>query len=394
MTFELTTREIEDIHSQVHAAATKRADLRAENARKAWFKYTSEMHRLEELEEDFVTLNYSYEKTVDSKVLKEIKKNYEERKKLEGIIPQSFEEAYQVDSENAEKESKEPETQKRYLDELIKLRVEDKKKLEGVERANQIVQRKQAEALAEEELAHRRLGFAEAWRHRLEKWNKRKEVLKRERNRAAIFEQLSKRRITKLLHFSPLENIGSIAAVGIQSRSWLTTNGIDYSITDNRRLDGWLDHVSLSIEFPNYQMLYKKRMEKRSAKWAIVILDANLLNDCDARFYPTNAGRYRKENYEGDEFTASSAFNRLFDEPRESGLPLHYASNPQAEVMVPGGISPKHVKEIHFFVPPPSELLKELNELRHKVVISKQYFDYRRDWRFWQKRSVEEILMG
>ena len=143
-------------------------------------------------------------------------------------------------------------------------------------------------------------------------------------------------------------------------------------------------------------MFYKKRMEDSSSKWAVVILDANLLKSRDARFYRSNAGRYKRENSGAGDFTSLSAFNSLFEEPRYPSLPINYPSDPQAEVMVHDGVSPKYIREIHFLFSPQTEVIKDIRERMQDIAISKseRYFDYRLDWAMWQKKSLSEILMG
>ena len=64
-------------------------------------------------------------------------------------------------------------------------------------------------------------------------------------------------KVNYLVHFTPIDNLLSIMNKGICPRSYLS----NIRTTDEYRLDGLLDAISFSISFPNYRMLWKKKIE-------------------------------------------------------------------------------------------------------------------------------------
>ena len=75
---------------------------------------------------------------------------------------------------------------------------------------------------------------------------------------------LKQNRIDWLYHFTRVENLPNILKYGLLPRETLEWNGIGSQFNDNYRHDCCLDAVCTSIEFPNYKMFYKYRMEIRS----------------------------------------------------------------------------------------------------------------------------------
>lgn len=82
------------------------------------------------------------------------------------------------------------------------------------------------------------------------------EKLKRKRAEA-IRERVRARKISYVVHFTPIGNVECVLRNGLRSRNALV--GQEFIFTDEYRSDGWLDWISTSVTFPNYKMFYTKR---------------------------------------------------------------------------------------------------------------------------------------
>jgi len=69
----------------------------------------------------------------------------------------------------------------------------------------------------------------------------------------------AKRGISELLHFVKAAKMPFILRYGLLTNAILRNAG--GTIEDNSRIDRNDDHVCLSIDFPNYKLFYKRRME-------------------------------------------------------------------------------------------------------------------------------------
>ena len=63
--------------------------------------------------------------------------------------------------------------------------------------------------------------------------------------------------IKEFVHFTNERNLLSILCRGVLSRKVLQENNIPFEYNDEKRLDGMLDAVSLSVTAPNYLIFYK-----------------------------------------------------------------------------------------------------------------------------------------
>ena len=75
--------------------------------------------------------------------------------------------------------------------------------------------------------------------------------------REAMLDVIKRRNITELCHFTRVSNYESIMKYGLCSRAYLESHDVlsaEYS--DELRLDGYIDAISLSVSFPNYKMFY------------------------------------------------------------------------------------------------------------------------------------------
>lgn len=167
---------------------------------------------------------------------------------------------------------------------------------------------------------------------------------------------LEEREIQHLYHFTRLENLDNICNMGLLSVDRLEENNIECYRNDAYRLDGATNTISLSIEFPNYKMLYSYRMNSDS-KWIIISLSPALLYELECLFCRHNAASNEITNEERSNLYGIKGLRSMFSDTmiyrgiqkmRREGLPSYYTTDPLAEVLVRDSISPKYIEEIRF----------------------------------------------
>ena len=156
------------------------------------------------------------------------------------------------------------------------------------------------------------------------------------------------RNIKCLYHYTRLRNINSILADGIMSRSKMDKTGMEYDYSDDERLDGMEDRISLSVGFPNYKTFYKKRQLFEDEIWVVLALNPDILWELDCLFNKNNAASMQMRNESVEYRKTPEAFESMFeDEERDNELPSWYTTDVQAEVLVLDFIDPKYIKYIN-----------------------------------------------
>mgnify|MGYP003591485674 CR=1 FL=1 len=167
----------------------------------------------------------------------------------------------------------------------------------------------------------------------------------------AIRARVEARKICHLVHFTPVENVESIRDKGLLSRSVLDINDLEYIYTDEQRLDGGLNWISLSVSFPNYKMFYAKRelLKRKVGGWAVMLIKKEALWELDCRFIPTNAASFGVRKFQDNKYSSVEAFERMFtDIKRNKGIPDYYTTDPQAEVMIQSKVPFEYIEGIEF----------------------------------------------
>jgi hypothetical protein len=119
------------------------------------------------------------------------------------------------------------------------------------------------------------------------------------------------RGITALYHFSPLSNLKGILEHGLLSRDVLDAHDMPYTYTDDRRDDGNLDAVSLSIQVPYLSML-KAKIPNSRCRWMILEIQPSVLWTHSRRFCWDNAASTEMRKHKG--FKGGPwAFNMMFE---------------------------------------------------------------------------------
>lgn len=162
---------------------------------------------------------------------------------------------------------------------------------------------------------------------------------------SSIGNEISRRGITRLCHFTPLTLLDRIISDHeILSNQELMSRGQAVCRNDNYRHDGHLDYISCSVQFPNLFVL--DRFRQRSDlddSWVVALLDPHLLELSSTRFSPVNAatdkGIHVSDGFEG--------FDAMFrqNSPSKYGIKrptTHRKSCPtdlQAEVLIQRSVS-------------------------------------------------------
>lgn len=162
-----------------------------------------------------------------------------------------------------------------------------------------------------------------------------------------IFADCAKRGITRLCHFTPSRNLIHVLASGyLKDRRTLDLEARDeVNPTDEYRLDGHLDKICCSVEYPNsYYLDIVTRKELIFLDWVILFIDPVVLWSPGTLFCPRNAaaenGSLIADGWPGYESmfaprvqgTGGRVFRRQLS---------HLSCSPtdlQAEVLVPGPI--------------------------------------------------------
>ena len=155
-----------------------------------------------------------------------------------------------------------------------------------------------------------------------------------------IRDEATRRGITRLCHFTPSRNLGHIAAdkEGVLASCHLKENEKNIlNPTDLERLDGYLDHVCCSVQYPNaWYFRAARNREPLFLDWVVLFITPDYLWRAGTKFSPRNAATERgglvQEGYE--------AFLALFaksvgEYARGAGHPNFLPTDEQAEVLIP-----------------------------------------------------------
>jgi hypothetical protein len=153
-------------------------------------------------------------------------------------------------------------------------------------------------------------------------------------------------KIPSLVHFTRVVNLQSILKHGLYSVARIHEIGVEPVINDQFRLDGRLDAVSVSIAFPNCQMMYKYRRDDETVDWVVLLLDPSILWLKKCAFCRHNAADGRISKLPLEALVTEEAFRGMFEEleghaPRdEQRLHSFDPTDVQAEVLVLDRIEP------------------------------------------------------
>ncbi len=126
-------------------------------------------------------------------------------------------------------------------------------------------------------------------------------------DREAIRREVEKRRISRLCHFTQARKLPYILGnpEGVLSTKLLMEQSPDVAnYNDPHRLDGYLDYVCCSVEYPNSWYLNRvKKQDPVFQDWVILFIDPSLVWREGTSFCPRNAaasfGRHVVSGYSG-----------------------------------------------------------------------------------------------
>ncbi len=173
-------------------------------------------------------------------------------------------------------------------------------------------------------------------------------------SRQAIQASCTALKIPYLVHFTRTINLPSILQHGLYPVGRAYEVGALPQINDQHRLDGHRDSSSLSIGFPNCQMLYKYRKENEAVDWVILLLQPSILWTHDCAFCKHNAADGRISSRPIQELKSQGAFLGMFEEIEgctiraEQKLKASDPTDVQAEVLVFGVIEPQLIGGVIF----------------------------------------------
>ncbi len=209
------------------------------------------------------------------------------------------------------------------------------------------------------------------------------------------------RGIKTLIHFTRIENLFTILQKGLIGRSRLEASEEPFLWNDSYRADGHPDANCLSISFPNYQMFYGIREQKKSegvndSQWIVLLLDAKLLWELDCAFCQRNAASNAVSTIPLDERKKPTALMVMFGDfysikRQDLQIPKNYPTHPQAEVLVFDQIPAEYIDAIHFR---DATILEEWRSnytgtLSDKFFVNRKYFDARSDYGVWKSENFD-----
>lgn len=160
--------------------------------------------------------------------------------------------------------------------------------------------------------------------------------------------------VSYLLHFTRAENLPSIILRGLYPIGRIGEIDVVPRINDQYRWDGHRDGTSVSIGFPNCQMLYKLRKSMPETKWVVLVLSPSILWEKMCAFCRHNAADGRISGQPLDALMTPEAFRSMYDEIEgiasrgDQRLKPYDPTDVQAEVLVFDIIEPQYILGVIF----------------------------------------------
>ncbi|MCE6951543.1 DUF4433 domain-containing protein [Cereibacter sphaeroides] len=194
-----------------------------------------------------------------------------------------------------------------------------------------------------------------------------------------------------LLHFTKYSNLEGIMRNGLLRRSELDRRKEAYSHVDDLRLDGHLNSLSISIGFPNYRMFYAARQRFPGEEWVVLGLRADVLIDKTCAFFPRNAASACFRGMDPKFLGGKDSFHAMFGDigcirRADLGLPNHFTTDPQAEVLVFDDIEASYIfAVIAQSAKQRDAVFQAYPHLGEKnIVVYAPFFSYRPDYEHWR----------
>lgn len=214
--------------------------------------------------------------------------------------------------------------------------------------------------------------------------------------RNEIQELVKARGIRYIIHFTRVENLSSILNRGLLGKSELHERALDLIINDNYRYDDHPEAVCLSVSFPNYRMFYRVRCKQPDSDWAVIRLNPNILWEKRCLFCMDNAASLSISSMPASNWEGVQALEKMFANhktmPSRDALqiPVHYTTNPQAEVLALESIEPDSIIDICFDHSDRINNIAAIHQIvepfrdKFKFVQNRSVFAPRKDYELWR----------
>ena len=232
------------------------------------------------------------------------------------------------------------------------------------------------------------------------------------------------RGVEELVHFTSIHNLATIFEYGLLSLDDLERLEIKYDYNDEDRLEGMPNSICLSVSFPNYKMFFKYRKSKsKNYPFVVISLCKSILWELSCIFCPTNAAQKHisallKDSRLMGILSEPEAFEDMFSEKlcriktgtggyvgvpqrllrllREGwtgeyiqraalDIPLHYTTDPQAEVLCLENIKHDYIKKVYVEDEKVKrELVSHYSNLPVAIEVKSEFFGRRKDYKHWK----------
>lgn len=166
------------------------------------------------------------------------------------------------------------------------------------------------------------------------------------------YEILTKRGVTRLCHFTKLQNLTHIitSESGILASCAICQD--TKNVNDISRYDGELDFVCCSVQYPNSWFLDKSMCNNSDLifrEWTVLCINLDILRNRTAKFCPCNASKSHGAYINNDMNKIESIFANTvptFRYPRPSGMLPCCPTDGQAEILIESNIPRKYISGI------------------------------------------------
>lgn len=195
------------------------------------------------------------------------------------------------------------------------------------------------------------------------------------------------RGIKYLMHFTKLDNLGSIEQRGLVTRDVLVAEGNVAALNDKDRHDH-TDAVCLSIGFPNYKMFWGLRQDNKGADWVVVAVDVSALWQLPCAFCAANAASGHISTIPIEQRQTVEAFRAMYADYQtkvraQLGIKDCYPTNPQAEVLMLKGVPRNYIPGVWV----PNATMQGAVKALHpglQVALGPNLFSARSDYAHWK----------
>jgi ssDNA thymidine ADP-ribosyltransferase, DarT len=206
---------------------------------------------------------------------------------------------------------------------------------------------------------------------------------------------ITERNITRVVHFTPLVNLPSIAQLGLVPRGQLELLGIPFAKPDQQRLDGLLNHSCLSVGWHNSFMFHVKT-GGNARGWALIEFSPSVLATRGCTFFPFNAASSEARAMYRESPAALSggaALEAMYaacikEHPRSVLIAPEMPTHPQAEVLCSRVLSWDSVERVILFCEEDRQELERAawRIFERTVIVDPARFANRSDWSEWVGR--------